>query len=59
MNANSHLAGIGFGLLAYGIWGFFPLYFRQLAHISPMDVLSSRAVWALSLIHISEPTRPY
>ncbi len=46
MNAKPHLAGIGFGLLAYGIWGFFPLYFRQLAHISPMDVLSSRAVWA-------------
>ena len=52
MNAKPHLAGISFGLLAYGIWGFFPLYFRQLAHISPMDVLSSRAVWALSLIHI-------
>ena len=28
MKANPHLAGIGFGLLAYGIWGFFPLYFR-------------------------------
>ena len=46
MNATPHLAGIGFGLLAYGIWGFFPLFFRQLAHISPMDVLSNRAVWA-------------
>jgi chloramphenicol-sensitive protein RarD len=46
MNATPHRAGIGFGLLAYGIWGFFPLFFRQLAHISPMDVLSSRAVWA-------------
>ena len=46
MNANSHLAGIGFGLLAYGIWGFFPLYFRQLANVSPMDVLSNRALWA-------------
>ena len=45
MNPKNQLAGIGFGLLAYGIWGFFPLYFRQLAHISPMDVLSNRAVW--------------
>jgi chloramphenicol-sensitive protein RarD len=45
MNRKTQLAGIGFGLLAYGIWGFFPLYFRQLAHISPMDVLSNRAVW--------------
>ena len=46
MKANPHLAGVGFGLLAYGIWGFFPLYFRQLAHVSPMDVLANRAVWA-------------
>src|SRR6185369_13997025 len=45
MNRNP-LAGIGFGLLAYGIWGFFPLYFRQLPQLSPMDVLSNRAVWA-------------
>jgi chloramphenicol-sensitive protein RarD len=40
------LAGIGYGLLAYGIWGFFPLYFRQLSHVAPMDVLSHRAAWA-------------
>ena len=25
----SQLAGIGFGLIAYGIWGFFPLFFRH------------------------------
>jgi len=46
MKTNPQLAGIGFGLLAYGIWGFFPLFFHQLAHVSPMDVLSNRAVWA-------------
>lgn len=45
-----HLAGIGFGLLAYGIWGFFPLFFHQLAHVSPMDVLSNRAVWAFVFV---------
>lgn len=46
MTADRTLAGIGFGLAAYGIWGFFPLYFRQLAHVPPMDVLSNRAAWA-------------
>jgi chloramphenicol-sensitive protein RarD len=50
MNARPQLAGIGFGLLAYCIWGFFPLYFRQLAAISPMDVLSNRAVWAFIFV---------
>ena len=46
MNPQRHLIGIACGLLAYGIWVFFPLFFRQLAHVSPMDVLSNRAVWA-------------
>jgi chloramphenicol-sensitive protein RarD len=46
LNTSRQLAGVGFGLLAYGMWGFFPLFFRQLAHVSPMDVLSNRAVWA-------------
>lgn len=52
MNRKTHLAGIGFGLLAYGIWGFFPLFFRQLSHLSPMDVLSNRAVWACVFVSI-------
>jgi chloramphenicol-sensitive protein RarD len=46
MTAKQPLAGIGFGLLAYGIWGFFPLYFHQLSHIAPMDILANRALWA-------------
>ncbi len=45
MPANT-LAGVGFGLLAYGIWGFFPLYFHQLNHVAPMDILANRALWA-------------
>jgi chloramphenicol-sensitive protein RarD len=52
MKARNQLAGIGFGLLAYGIWGFFPLFFRQLSHLSPMDVLSNRAVWACVFVGI-------
>lgn len=46
MSANKPLAGIAFGLVAYGIWGFFPLYFRQLGQLSPLDILSNRAAWA-------------
>jgi chloramphenicol-sensitive protein RarD len=52
MAADRHFAGIGFGLLAYGIWGFFPLFFRQLSHVAPMDVLSNRAVWACIFVSI-------
>lgn len=38
-------AGIAFGLAAYGMWGFFPLFFRQLTHVPPMDILCNRAAW--------------
>lgn len=40
------------GLLAYGMWGFFPLFFRQLAHVSPLDILSNRAVWACLFVGV-------
>jgi chloramphenicol-sensitive protein RarD len=52
VTGNRHLAGIVFGLLAYAMWGFFPLFFRQLAHVSPMDVLSNRAVWACVFVGV-------
>ncbi len=50
MTAKPALAGIGYGLLAYVMWGFFPLYFRQLAGISPMDILSNRTAWAFVFV---------
>ncbi len=44
------LPGIAFGLAAYGMWGFFPLFFRQLAHLPPMDVLCNRAAWGFLFV---------
>lgn len=39
--------GFCFGLAAYFIWGFFPLYFKQLKHLNPLEVVSHRIVWSL------------
>jgi len=44
------LAGIGCGLGAYVMWGFFPLFFRQLGHVSPLDVLCNRALWGCLVV---------
>ena len=52
MRTNAQLAGIGYGLLAYVIWGCFPIYFRQLASISPMDILSNRTAWAFVFVTV-------
>ncbi|HEY0857283.1 MAG TPA: EamA family transporter RarD [Albitalea sp.] len=39
--------GILSAVLAYVCWGLFPLYFKQLAQIAPLDVLVHRVVWSL------------
>ena len=46
------LSGIAFGLGAYGIWGFFPLFFRQLGHVSPVDLLCNRAAWGCVFVSL-------
>jgi chloramphenicol-sensitive protein RarD len=38
------------GALAFTWWGFFPLYFRLQANVSPPEVLANRIVWSLLLV---------
>jgi chloramphenicol-sensitive protein RarD len=40
-------AGLAFGLLAYLFWGILPIYFKQLAAVSPLDIVAHRIVWSL------------
>ena len=39
--------GLGFGILAYLIWGFFPVYFKALAGVPPLQVVCHRIVWSV------------
>ena len=42
--------GLFYALGAYGIWGFFmPIFMKLLAHVSPVEVVAHRIVWALPL----------
>ncbi len=36
-----------FGLLAYGLWGVLPIYFKWLAAVSALDIVAHRVVWSL------------
>lgn len=47
-------AGIGtlLGVVAYGLWGLFPLYFRALDDVSPVEVVANRIVWSLVFVSI-------
>jgi len=39
--------GILFALCAYGMWGLFPIYFKSVAAVSPLEVLSHRIIWSV------------
>jgi chloramphenicol-sensitive protein RarD len=43
------LRGFGFALTAYLLWGFLPLFMKQLAHIPPMEVVAHRVVWSVPI----------
>ncbi len=42
--------GIVAAAIAFGLWGFFPLYFRLLPEVAPTEVLANRIVWSLVLL---------
>ena len=42
--------GLGFGLGAYLIWGFLPLYFILLAGVTAGEIVADRVVWSLVLL---------
>lgn len=39
--------GLIAGVLAYLCWGFFPIYFKVTAEVSPLEVLAHRVAWSL------------
>ncbi|WP_298273498.1 EamA family transporter RarD [Geobacter sp.] len=39
--------GVTYALAAYLVWGFFPIYFKALAGVAPLEVLSHRIVWSV------------
>ncbi len=40
-------SGVVFGLLAYTMWGLFPIYFVWTSSVAPLEVLSHRVLWAV------------
>ena len=39
--------GVVFAILAYGLWGFYALFFYALAHINVLEVVANRAFWSV------------
>ncbi|MBP5240921.1 MAG: EamA family transporter, partial [Bacteroidales bacterium] len=44
---NEHRKGVLYGILCYGTWGFFPLYWKMLQHVPPVEILCHRMFWSM------------
>lgn len=42
--------GVIFALTAYLMWGVFPLYFKQVQSVAPLEVLANRMLWSLVFV---------
>jgi chloramphenicol-sensitive protein RarD len=51
-NHQNAAAGLGYGILAYLIWGVFPVYFKALAAVPALQVVSHRIVWSVLFLWI-------
>ncbi|WP_397598811.1 EamA family transporter RarD, partial [Sphingorhabdus sp.] len=43
-------SGLPYALSAYLIWGFVPVYFKLLSHVSPIAVVAQRVLWSIPLL---------
>jgi chloramphenicol-sensitive protein RarD len=43
-------AGLAYGLGAYALWGFLPLYFKAVADVPAVDIVAHRVLWSLPLL---------
>jgi chloramphenicol-sensitive protein RarD len=44
--------GFAFGLTAYFLWGFLPIYLKAVAHLPSLEVLAHRAIWSVPVAGI-------
>jgi chloramphenicol-sensitive protein RarD len=50
MPARPARSGLGHALAAYVAWGVFPLYFKALRAVPPLEILAHRVVWSSVLL---------
>lgn len=44
--------GLMYGLGAYSLWGFLPIYWKQLHDVPALEILASRFIWSLAFVFI-------
>jgi chloramphenicol-sensitive protein RarD len=47
---NAGLAGVLFGIAAYGWWGFVAVYFKIVREVPPLEILAHRIIWSVVML---------
>lgn len=50
IHAQHSRTGFVLGLLAYGLWGVLPLYFKSISAVAPFDIVAHRVLWSLPFL---------
>ncbi len=45
-----HRTGLLHGLMAYGLWGMLPLYFKLFPGVSPIELVAHRVIWSVAFL---------
>lgn len=49
--ASEHpLSGLAHALGCFSLWGLFPIYFKALNHVPPLEVLMHRILWSVAVL---------
>jgi chloramphenicol-sensitive protein RarD len=48
--AEARRKGVIYGLSAYLVWGFFPVYFKAVKLVPPVEMVAHRIVWSLAFL---------
>jgi chloramphenicol-sensitive protein RarD len=51
-DSKNHLRGVLYCLLCYSVWGLFPLYWKLLSEVSPVEVLMHRILWSFVFMYL-------
>lgn len=52
MDHSTSRQGLLYGCATFALWGVFPLYFKSLGDIPPLEILSHRIVWSCVLLGV-------
>ena len=44
--------GIFYGIAAYVLWGFFPIYWKLIAEVAPVEILLNRIIWSFVFLYL-------